>query len=112
MVERLVILDNSVTADALKARLGAFETRLLQVYSPLVWVVDTSTVGAAALASEAGIAGVFDGPAPAELAGEDEGARLGIAAWNLRRTPAFEASREARTGEGRSWGDEGADPEG
>ncbi len=112
MVERLVILDGSVTADVLKARLGAFESRLLQVYSPHVWVVDSSSTGAVALASESGVAGVFDGPAPRELAGEDEAAQLGIAAWNLRRTPDFEASREARLGEGRSWGDEGVDPEG
>lgn len=116
MVEYLVIIASPAAADDARARLGALGGRVLQAYGPLVWVVESPAHDMAALASESGGRAVFravlDGPAPEALAGDDEAARMGIAAWNLRRSKAFAASRRARVGEGRSWGDEGAEPEG
>ena len=112
MVEHLVILAFPAAADDVRARLGALGGRVLQVYGPAVWVVESSAEGAEALASEPGIRAVFDGPAPDALAEDDEAARMGIAAWNMRRSPAFQASRRTRIGEGRSWGDEEVEPEG
>ena len=37
---------------------------------------------------------------------------MGVEAWNLRQSAAFQRSRRTRIGEGRSWGDEEAEPEG
>lgn len=111
MVEHLVILASAAVADDVRARLSELDGRVLQAYGP-VWVVELPADRAQTMASEPGIGAVFDGPAPEDLAGDDEAARLGIAAWNMRRTPEFEASRRTRFGEGRSWGDEGVEPEG
>jgi hypothetical protein len=112
MVEHLVILASAAAADDARARLGALGGRVVAAYGPLVWVVDSPAEGAQALASEPGVQAVFDGPAPDGLAGHDEAGRMGIAAWNLRQSPEFRASRQARIGEGRSWDDEGVEPEG
>jgi hypothetical protein len=43
---------------------------------------------------------------------DDETGRLGISAWNVRHSASFAATRANRVGDGRSWGDEGVDPEG
>jgi hypothetical protein len=65
-----------------------------------------------AIAADPAVRGVFAAEAPDTLAAHDEAGRLGIAAWNLRQSPAFRATRNARRGEGRAWDDEGYEPEG
>ena len=37
---------------------------------------------------------------------------MGVDAWNLRQSSAFQRSRRTRIGEGRSWDDDEAEPEG
>ena len=59
-----------------------------------------------------GVVAAFDGSVPAAIEIEDETGRLGIAAWNVRHSASFAATRANRVGEGRSWGDEGVEPEG
>ena len=69
--------------------------------------------GAATEPSESpGIVTLYEGPVPEELGGLDDVARLGVAAWNLRRSTDFRRSRQTRIGEGRSWGGEETEPEG
>jgi hypothetical protein len=63
-------------------------------------------------ASWPGVVAAFDGSVPAAFEIEDETGRLGIAAWNVRHSASFAATRANRVGEGRSWGDEGVEPEG
>ena len=122
MVERLVILvagraapaadGAGSAADDARSRLEAVGGRQLAVYGDTVWVVELPPDAEAALADDPSIQGVFDGPVPDTVTVEDEAARLGIAAWDLRHSPSFRAAREARRGDGRAWDDEGFEPEG
>jgi hypothetical protein len=111
MVERLVILAATMPADEARARLGAAGGQVLQAYGTRVWLVDLSAEGETHLADDPAILGVFAEPVPDDTIALDETERVGIAAWNLRQTPSFRATRAARRGEGRSWGDS-VEPEG
>jgi hypothetical protein len=112
MVERLVILAPGSAVEGAQGRLQAAGGRLLARYGDTVWVVELPVDTEPAIASDPAVLGVFAGAVPDTLAPDDEAGRLGIAAWNLRQTPSFRASREARRGEGRAWDDEGFEPEG
>jgi hypothetical protein len=112
MVERLVILASASTADDARARLETVGGRLLARYGDTVWVVELPPDREAALADDPSVQGVFAGAVPDTVTVEDEAGRLGIAAWDLRHSPSFRATREARRGEGRAWDDEGFEPEG
>ena len=112
MVERLVILAPGSAVEDAEGRLQAAGGRLLARYGDTVWVVELPVDGEPAIASAPAVAGVFAGPVPDTVVPDDEAGRLGIAAWNLRQTPTFRASRTARRGDGRTWDDEGFEPEG
>jgi hypothetical protein len=112
MIEHLMILDSATAPGGVRARLATLGGRILQAYGSLVWLVELPAEGAGALASEPGVRAVFTGPAPVAIAGDDEAARMGIAAWNLRQSPPFRASRRRRAREGQSWGDADVEPEG
>jgi hypothetical protein len=112
MVERLMILAPAATAEDARARMEALGGRLLARYGDNVWVVELPPDADAALADDPSIEGVYSGAIPDSVTVEDEAGRLGIAAWDLRHSPAFRATRTARRGEGRAWDDEGFEPEG
>jgi hypothetical protein len=112
MIERLVILASASTADDARARLEALGGRPLARYGTSVWVVELPLDTDAALADDPSIEGVFDGAIPDEITVQDEAGRMGIAAWDLRHSPSFLATRAARRGDGRAWDDEGFEPEG
>jgi hypothetical protein len=112
MVERLVILAPRSAVDGAQGRLQGVGGRLLARYGDRVWIVELPADTESAIANDQAVTGVFDGAVPDTVAPDDEAGRLGVAAWNLRQTPSFRASREARRGEGRAWDDEGFEPEG
>jgi hypothetical protein len=112
MVERLVILASPSAADQARAGLEAAAGRLLAKYGDRVWVVELPPDTEVAFASQALVTGVFPGVVPDTVAVDDEAGRLGLAAWNLRQSPAFDLTRRSRRGEGRAWDDEGMEPEG
>ena len=112
MVERLVVLAPASSAGGAEARLQAAGGRLLARYGEAVWVVELPPDAEPAVADDPAVLGVFAAAAPETLAADDEAGRLGIAAWNLRQSPSFRATREARRGDGRAWDDEGFEPEG
>ena len=109
MVECFVVVDPAASFDDVRAWLAAIDGRALQTYGERALVVELPE-GVAATAP--GIARVFAGDVPDDVGELDEVARLGVAAWNTRRSAAFRRSRQERRGEGRSWGDEEAEPEG
>ena len=111
MVERLVILATAMPADDTRARLAAAGGQVLQAYGARVWVVDLTPEGEMRLADDPAVLGVYADAGPDEAVALDDTERAGIAAWNLRQTPSFRATRAARRGEGRSWGDS-VEPEG
>jgi hypothetical protein len=122
MVERLLILaaggaapaadGAGSAADDARSRLEALGGRQLARYGDAVWVVELPPDAEAALADDPSIQGVFDGPVPDNVTVDDEAARLGIAAWDMRHSRSFRAAHEARRGDGRAWDDEDFDPEG
>jgi len=112
MVERLVILAPAATSVDAQARLQAAGGRVLARYGDRVWVADLTTEAEAAIAGDNDVQGVFAGAVPDPAGVDDDAGRMGIAAWNLRQTASFRAARGARLGEGRSWDDEGFEPEG
>jgi hypothetical protein len=107
MAQQLVILAADVAREDLHARVVAIGGRVVQAYGPRVWIVDAPD-------GSPGIDGAYPGPVPTgvEAAIEDETGRLGVAAWNVRHSASFAATRANRVGEGRSWDDEGVEPEG
>jgi hypothetical protein len=112
MTEYFAVVSPAASPDDVRAWLVAAGGRSVQAYGDRAMVVELP-VGAATGPSEAtGVVTIYEGPVPEELGGLDDVARMGVAAWNLRRSEGFQESRRARIGEGRSWGDEGADPEG
>jgi hypothetical protein len=111
MVERLVVLAPA-SGEGAEARLQAAGGRLLARYGDTVWVVELPPDAEPAVADDPAVLGVFAEAAPETLAPDDEAGRLGIAAWNLRQSPSFRATRDARRGDGRAWDDEGFEPEG
>ena len=112
MVERLVILAPGSAVEDAQGRLQTAGGRLLARYGDAVWVVEMPVDSESAIASDPAVKGLFAGAVPDTVAPDDDAGRLGIAAWNLRQTPSFRASRDARRGEGRAWDDEGFEPEG
>ena len=85
---------------------------MLARYGDSVWVVELPTDAEPALARDPAFQGPFAAAVPETVSVEDEAGRLGIAAWNLRQSPSFRASRDARRGEGRAWDDDEFEPEG
>ena len=112
MVERLMVLAPGSTSDATRASLEAAGGRLLAQYGDRVWVVEMPSQAETSLAGDEAVQGVFAGSVPDTVTVPDEAGGLGIAAWNLRHTESFRATRQARRGEGRPWDDEGFEPEG
>jgi hypothetical protein len=115
MTQQLVILEAEAAREDLHARVVAMGRRVVQAYGPRVWIVDVPEGAEEGPgASWPGVVAVYEGPVPAEAEVEvdDETGRLGIAAWNVRHSASFAATRANRVGEGRSWGDEGVEPEG
>lgn len=109
MAPQLVILAADAAREDLHARIVAMGGRVTQAYGSRVWIVDVPE-GTDLPGDLQGYAGRV--PDDVEAALDDETGRLGIAAWNVRHSASFAATREDRVGEGRSWGDEGVEPEG
>jgi len=112
MVERMVVLAPGSAVEDAQGRLQAAGGRLLARYGDTVWVVELPVESESAIAGDPAVQGVFAGAVPDTVTPDDEAGRLGVAAWNLRHTPSFRASREARRGDGRTWDDEEFEPEG
>ena len=114
MGQQLVILEADAAREDLHARVVAMGGRVVQAYGAQVWIVDVpdGPVDEGPGAGWPGVVGAYGGTVPAEVEVEDETGRLGVAAWNVRHTASFAATRANRFGEGRSWGDEGVEPEG
>jgi hypothetical protein len=112
MVERLMILARGATSEDALARLQAAGGRVLAKYGDRVWVADLTSEAEAAIAGDADVRGVFAGAVPDPADVDDDAGRMGIAAWNLRQSSSFRAARGARQGDGRTWDDEGFEPEG
>ena len=112
MVERLIVHAPASASDATRARLDAAGGRLLARYGDRIWVVELPPEAEATVAGDPAVQGVFADAVPDTVTVPDEAGRLGIAAWNLRHSPSFRATRRARRGEGRPWDDEGFEPEG
>ena len=114
MVERLVILASPSVAAGVRSRLTAAGGRVLAAYGARVWIVDIAPETEAALAGpgDPAVLGVFADAAP-DIASElDDAEQIGVAAWNLRHSPAFQATRRTRRGDGRPWDDPDDEPEG
>jgi hypothetical protein len=112
MAEYFVVLAPAASSDDVRAWLEVAGGRAVQAYGDRALVVEFPEGGAAGSAETSEIAKVYEGPVPEDLGGLDEVARMGVKAWNLRQSAAFQRSRRTRIGEGRSWGDEEAEPEG
>jgi hypothetical protein len=112
MLERLVVLASAIPAEDARARLEAAGGRVLARYGDRVWVVELPPDTEAALSADPAVRGIFEGAVPETVTVDDEAGRLGIAAWDLRHSPSFRAARGARRGDGRTWDDEGFEPEG
>lgn len=112
MVERLMVLAPVATPAAMRASLEAAGGRLLAQYGDRVWVVELPPATEASFAVDEAVQGVFAGGVPDTITVLDATGGLGIAAWNLRHSASFRATRQARRGEGRPWDDEGFEPEG
>lgn len=112
MVEYFVILAPGASPDSVRGWLAGAGGRLVQAYGDRALVVELPAGAADLPASVGDIGGIYDGPIPDDVGDLDDVARMGVAAWNLRHSTEFRRSRQARIGEGRSWGDEEAEPEG
>jgi hypothetical protein len=117
MTQQLVILEPDAAREDLHARVAEMGGRVVQAYGPSVWIVDVPDDSHSVVASGTdwpGVIAAFGGFVPDDIAAgiEDDTGRLGIAAWNVRHSASFAATRANRVGEGRSWGDEGVEPEG
>ena len=112
MAEYFVVVAPAASPDDVRAWLAAAGGRPVQAYGDRALVVELPEREGAASAEPPGIVRIFGGPVPEELGGLDDVAVIGVRAWNMRQTAAFEQSRHTRIGEGRSWGDEEAEPEG
>jgi hypothetical protein len=76
-------------------------------------ILESTPELAKALEAHPGVAGVYEGPVPDELARcLDETGRLGVAAWNARHTAEYREAKRRRTGEGLPWDHPEAEPEG
>ena len=114
MGQQVVILEADAAREDLHARVVAMGGRVVQAYGAQVWIVDVPEAAAEEGPARVGRAwsARTRGRCRPTVEVEDETGRLGIAAWNVRHTASFAATRANRVGEGRSWGDEGVEPEG
>jgi hypothetical protein len=112
MVEYFVILAPAASPGSVRAWLAEAGGRAVQAYGDRALIVELPDGAEDRFPAVAGIVGIHTGPVPEDLSDLDEVGRMGAAAWNLRQSPAFGRSRRTRIGEGRSWGDEEAEPEG
>jgi hypothetical protein len=112
MVEYFVVLAPAASPDDVRAWLAAAGGRLGQAYGDRALVVELPEGAAAPFTETPEIVGIYRGPVPEDLGSLDEVAQIGVAAWNMRQSAAFQRSRRTRIGEGRSWGDEEVEPEG
>jgi hypothetical protein len=112
MAEYFAVVSLAAAPDDVHAWLAAVGGRAIQAYGARALVVELPEGAVVEAAETPGVVTIFDGPVPEELGGLDEVGRMGVAAWNLRKSTAFRRSRQTRVGEGRSWGDEEAGPEG
>jgi hypothetical protein len=112
MAEYFAVLVPDASPDEGRAWLAAAGGRPIQAYGERALIVELPEGWAAEAAEAPETVTLYDGPVPDDLPGLDEVGRLGIAAWNLRHSDAFQRSRRTRVGEGRSWGDEDAEREG
>jgi hypothetical protein len=109
MAPQLVILAADAAREDLHAHIVAVGGRVSQAYGSRVWIVDVPE-GTELPDDLEGYPGQVPDDVGAAL--DDETCRLGISAWNVRHSASFAATRANRVGDGRSWGDEGVDPEG
>jgi hypothetical protein len=112
MAEYFAVVSLGAAPDDVQAWLADVGGRPLQTYGARAMVVELPERAAPGVVETPGIITIFDGAVPEELGGLDDVARMGVAAWNLRQSADFRRSRQTRVGEGRSWGDEEAGPEG
>ncbi len=112
MVECFVVLAPAASPDDVRTWLADAGGRPIQAYGDRVLVVELPDDAAVEAADASGIARIYRGPVPEDVSDLDEVARIGVAAWNLRQSAAFQDARRTRVGEGRSWGDEDVEPEG
>jgi hypothetical protein len=112
MAEYFAVLVPTASPDSGRAWLAAAGGRVIQAYGERVFVVELPEGGPTSSAEASKTVTLYDGPVPEDLPGLDEVGRMGVAAWNLRQSEAFQRSRRTRVGEGRSWDDEEDEPEG
>jgi hypothetical protein len=112
MAEYFVVVAPAASLDDVRAWLAAAGGRPVQAYGDRALVVELAEGGTVGSAETPDLVRMFKGPVPEDLGGLDEVARMGVEAWNLRQSSAFQRSRRTRIGEGRSWDDEEAEPEG
>src|SRR4029078_9600345 len=97
MAQRPVSLEALAAREALHARVVAMGGRVMQAYGARVWIVDVPEGAEEAPgAGWPGVVGAYEGPAPAEMEVDDDAGRLGIAAWNVRHSASFAATRANR----------------
>jgi hypothetical protein len=112
MVECFVIPAPEASSDDVRTWLAASGGRLIQAYGDRALIVELPEGAPIETSEGSEIVTLYDDLVPDDLPDLDEVARMGVAAWNVRHSDAFQQSRRARVGEGRSWDDEGAEPEG
>jgi hypothetical protein len=112
MVECFVVLAPAASPDECRVWIAAAGGRLIQAYGDRALIVELPEGWAAESTEASEIVTLYEGRVPEDLPGLDDVGRMGVAAWNVRRSEAFQRSRQTRVGEGRSWGDEEAEPEG
>lgn len=115
MDEVLVVLahDSPRATKKTRQRLAAAGGQVRQQYGPEVLIVEAEPQVIETLEAVKGVAGVFAGAVPPEVAGKlDETGKLGVAAWNERRSDEFRQAKQERKGEGLAWDHPGYEPEG
>jgi hypothetical protein len=112
MVECFVVLAPGASREAAQAWLAEVDARPLQAYGERALIVELPEGAPIETAEASETVTMYEDRVPEDLPGLDEVGRMGAAAWNLRRSEAFQTSRRTRVGEGRSWDDEPAEPEG
>jgi hypothetical protein len=113
MADHVVILSAEDTAAAQAAQQQLMAAQGAQRYGPYVFIVDIAPGRIQSLEALPGVAGIYAGAVPDQIAQPlDETGRLGIAAWNERQTTAYREAKQQRIGEGRPWDHPDAEPEG